>query len=178
MQVYKEFQPTKFDARGLMGDEAGISNWLVAPTLINRDTPDGSIERSNWETIVIALKAIEPTEATEDRSLVGNWQIHRFNHWGNGWFEIIVVRPNSDCATICGEFESSLADYPILDEEDYSQRQWDAAAAMWGQMDLREKIGVIKSHLKDVSVFASRGSFEEVCHLDDQGSLMTYLNGE
>ena len=49
----------------------------------------------------------------------------RFGHWANGWFELLLVRPNSAAETIAKKIEAKLDDYPILDEMDLSQRESD-----------------------------------------------------
>jgi len=46
----------------------------------------------------------------------------------NGW---IVVEPNSDAQTIGEEIEQSLADYPVLDDSDLSERENDAYYDAW-----------------------------------------------
>lgn len=125
MERYGNWAPTGFDCKGLASDaitEDGTgADWLVAPVGVNRDTGPGSIERSNWEVLRAELRAADPDGADHET--------HRFGHWGHGWFELMLVRPGSRCATIAAEAENSLANYPVLDEDDWSQREWDAHAA-------------------------------------------------
>jgi hypothetical protein len=57
--------------------------------------------------------------------------VHRFGHWGPGWFEIILVRPGSEAETIADDCEAALADYPVLDDYDYSQREQETYLTHW-----------------------------------------------
>jgi hypothetical protein len=66
-----------------------------------------------------------PTEEGED------WEIHRFGHWGRGWFEIILIRPGTETARIAQELADSLEAYPILDESDWSETEHAMAEQGW-----------------------------------------------
>lgn len=51
-------------------------------------------------------------------------QVHRFGHWGCGWFELILVDPKDEMALqIAYNIQQALADYPVLDDSDYSERE-------------------------------------------------------
>ena len=116
MNAYSEFRPTPFDCRG-----RGLSNrqsWFVAPVGRNRDS--GPLDESNF---AVALKMLGGESATVE--------VHRFGHWGPGWFEIILVAPESMAHRQCVVIESSLADYPVMDEEDYCRREQDEAEEVW-----------------------------------------------
>ena len=116
MQRYSEFRPTAFDVRGLnLPDQ---QDWLVLPCIRTRDS--GELDQSNFET---ALKMLGGESETVE--------VHRFGHWGPGWFEIIIAKPGSPAEQTAGEIESSLANYPILDEEDWSNREWGSYQEGW-----------------------------------------------
>lgn len=97
MQTYKTFQPTKFDSKGLAADRLNIGEWLVLPCGRNRDS--SLMEESNFDT---ALKMLGGES--------DNVEIHRFGHWACGWFEIIIVRPDTPQAAIAHQIESKLED--------------------------------------------------------------------
>jgi hypothetical protein len=98
--------------------EDSIAEWLVLPCGRNRDSDCGT--ESNFAVA---------------RKMLGgegdNVQTHRFGHWACGWYELIVVRPDTDQARIAGEIEESLDGYPILDENDWSEREQVAADETW-----------------------------------------------
>lgn len=55
--------------------------------------------------------------------------IHRFRHWACGWWEALCVTSNLKDQ---GEMiEKRLYSYPVLDEDDFSNREWEAAQHTW-----------------------------------------------
>jgi hypothetical protein len=170
MKRYRNFQPTPFDVKGLGGADADISDWFVVPVSIDRDTPKHTIEAVNFDVIKGALEKANPDG--ED------WEIHRFNHWGPGWFEIIVVRPDTESARIAQEMADVIEDYPVLDDEELSMREWDACHKAWEQMSLRERIHFLHRRAPDISFFAARSDdWSEIAQLDDCGCLGNYILG-
>lgn len=119
LQPYRTFRPTAFDSAGAFLTEQG--DWLVAPCSITRDS--GHLDQSNWDQQLAAL-----TEADPDAN---DHEIHRFGHWGPGWFEIVLVRPRSKAESVVRDLGERLDDYPVLDEEDFSRREWEAYLAVW-----------------------------------------------
>ena len=113
MQTYKEFAPTGFDPKGLNATENGIEDFLV---VLSHSRDSGILEESNWETALTMLGGESTTV-----------QVHRFGHWACGWFELILVDPNSEQAEIAQEITDSIESYPVLDEQDLSQREYDFA---------------------------------------------------
>lgn len=133
MITYKEFRPTAFDCRGLgLPDQ---QDWLVAPVSQNRDSE--ALSRSNFECFVKAMGG-----ESEDV------QVHRFGHWGPGWFEIVLINPaRADLVKQAQEMEDSLADYPVLDEMDFSQKEQDEANEVWQNCyRVNERIKYIRDH--------------------------------
>lgn len=136
MIPYREFAPTGFDTEGLNAYDMGTdedpdrSGWLVAPVSRTRDS--GPLAESNFAAF------LEIVGGESD-----DVEVHRFGHWGPGWFEIILVRPGTEAAAGAKRAESSLEDRPVLDEMDYSAREWEAKEETWRWMGLRERIGLI-----------------------------------
>lgn len=126
MQAYRDFAPTGFDHKGLALSEQ--QDWLVAPCGTNRDAGYGT--RANHDAM---RQALESLNAPED------WELHRFGHWACGWFEIIIVRPGTAAANEAERIESALADYPIVDEELFSQYENEEVCAYWEQMTPAER---------------------------------------
>ena len=124
MQTYSEYSPTGFDAKGLALPDK--QDWLV---VIGRNRDSDCLANSNFDC---ALKSLGGES--------DDCKIHSFNHWACGWLEIVIVRPDTACARIAEEIENSLSDYPVLDDEDYSQREWTMASDYWCGMRPRERI--------------------------------------
>ena len=130
LQTFKDFRPTQFDMRG-MGSE-GQEDWRVLPTSITRDSD--VLSESNFET---AQKILDDAEV--------EYEVHRFGHWGPGWFEIIVVEPTEKGLTQAGQIASSLESYPILDESDLSERETEASLENWENWGRSETLDRIVS---------------------------------
>lgn len=139
MQQYKYFSPTPFDKKGIVLHEQG--DWFVLPTTRNRDSDHLTI--SNFDTALQLLGGESETV-----------EIHRFGHWACGWFEIIIVKPETESAVIASDIERRIEDYPVLDEDDFSEREFLAASEYWARMSTKERIEICKKF--DASIFAAR----------------------
>ena len=108
MKTYSTWRPTGFDSPGLGLDDR--QTWYVAPIGRNRDSD--MLAESNWD-VGLAMLGGESEDV----------EVHRFGHWACGWFEIILVRPDSEACTMAQRLEDTLAEYPVLDDEDFSRRE-------------------------------------------------------
>lgn len=87
-------------------------DWLV---VYGQHRDSEQLVRSNFRSILKALGG-------ESRSVA----IERFGHWAVGWVESILVSPGAKKKLErAQEVMEALRDYPVVDEEDYSQMQWD-----------------------------------------------------
>lgn len=134
--TYSAFRPTQFDNHITLPDR---EDWLVAPVSRNRDS--GVLTESNWEAQLATLDHVG-----------AEYEIHRWGHWGPGWFEICLIHP--DHAQVVEELEASLMDYPILDESDYCNREHEAVQKHWNHMRLKDRIELCKEC--EVSIFTAR----------------------
>ena len=129
METYSKFKPTSLDPTGYILDDR--QEWLVVPVSQTRDS--GELDQSNFAT---ALKMLGGEGETVE--------VHRFMHWGPGWFEIIIVDPkDADKVKIAEDIETGLADYPVLNEEDFSQRESEAAWEAWENWGFSEAIDLL-----------------------------------
>jgi hypothetical protein len=160
MQTYAQFSPTPFDCRGafLADDRA---EWLVLPVSVTRDS--GPFAKSNFATATALLSAVDVDGADHEN--------HRFGHWGPGWFEILIVRPGSAAAVVAADIETRLADYPLLDEDDAGEREWESAQECWSNMSVRDRVEVIQERGRGGSIFAAR---RPEIPADDNGSIYDY----
>jgi hypothetical protein len=144
MQKYKDYQPTGFDRKGAFLHEQG--EWLVVPVIQTRDSR--SLERSNFKTALEMLGGEDDTV-----------EVHRFGHWGPGWYEIIIVSPyDKDKVKVAEEIERSLEDYPILDEDDFLELELEEANEVWCNCyNLQERIELCAEN--NISIFAARHDY-------------------
>ena len=146
MIPYSKYSPTQFDIRGLGLPER--RDWLVAPCILTRDSE--ALETSNFECLRRELGVQDgDTEDAEE---------HSFNHWACGWFNIILVKPGSKAAATAQECEAKLADYAVLDEDDYSEREYEekcnSADFSWRAASYRDRIA--ECARVGASIFAAR----------------------
>jgi hypothetical protein len=127
MERYSKFRPTGFD----QNIDIDRSDWFVAPVSRNRDS--NVLTESNWQAQIESL-----TEVSGDESETDEWEIHRFGHWGCGWLEIVIVRPDTAAFRAADDIETALMNYPVLNDEDLSQREWDAAVESWNNWGAKE----------------------------------------
>tara|TARA_B100000745_G_scaffold177357_1_gene116153 strand:+ start:2063 stop:2956 length:894 start_codon:yes stop_codon:yes gene_type:complete len=77
---------------------------------------------SNFEFIQNELEELQ--ESLANKRIWQCYTIQHASHWAVGWVEIIYVHKNSTEILIkADEIIGNLDDYPVLDEEDYSNRQ-------------------------------------------------------
>lgn len=155
MQTYSEYAPTQWDTEGAFLSDQG--RWLVVPCGFNRDS--GCLDESNF---IQALDRLGGESETVE--------LHRFGHWACGWFEIIIVNPDSPQANAAHEIESSLENYPILDESDCSEREYTRAGDYWESMGVRERAQWCADF--NVSIFAARRDYMPE---DESGELVRML---
>ena len=165
MQTYAEWSPTGFDHAGAFLDNR--QDWLVLGVIRTRDS--GPLAESNFEC---AWSAIEDASVLDNET---SCESHRFGHWGPGWFEIIIVRPGSNCAKEAQRIEDAMADYSVVDEEDYSNREFEAAQEYWSSCPVRERVRIIQEHVRGVSIFAAR---RDSIPQDDCGQIFDYCRPE
>jgi hypothetical protein len=114
MQTYSTFRPTGFDTHLVIRGDESREGWLVLPTTRNRDSD--CLTESNFHVALAQLGG-------ESHDV----EVHRFGHWANGWFEIIIVRPDSASHLTANGIERDLEEYLVLDENDFSEREHEAA---------------------------------------------------
>ena len=140
LQAYANFAPTAMDPTGLNLPDR--QHWLLAPVSQTRDS--GTLDRSNFRTMLESLGG-------EDDTI----EVHRFGHWGPGWFEVILIDPaDAPRIKLAQESACALADYPILDEEDHSRLEFEELCDSWASMSMDERIGLCVD--AGVSTFAAR----------------------
>jgi hypothetical protein len=144
LKRYKDWSPTSHDTKGLgLDGENGRQDWYVAPVIRTRDS--GPLQASNFFAAEARLAKEGPLD----------YEVHRFGHWVNGWFEIILIRPGTACAAAGQALADCLADYPILDEEDYTERLWVACDETWASCyNNAGRIEYMRQHCNDIR-FAS-----------------------
>lgn len=116
MQTYSDHIPTCFDCHIALDDR---EHWLLAPVSRTRDSSE--LDNSNF---AVALEMLGGESETVE--------VHRFGHWGPGWYEILIVDPaDSERIAILDDIVRRLESYPILNESDHSNREWESFVDQW-----------------------------------------------
>ena len=100
------------------GNYAGVywPDWYVAGF---RHRDSDLLTESNFECVLVRLGGEQPNRV----------QIIRQGHWAVGWTEYLLV--HEDAADALAEADRIADDYPVVDEDDYSRREYEAAQEDW-----------------------------------------------
>ena len=93
--------------------------------LLSRTRDSGLLDQSNWDTVLEAIGG--------ESDYV---QVVHLGHWACGWVEFIGVHKDTPILVLSQAMAiySQLQSYPVWDEQDYSNRQWDAAVRYWREL--------------------------------------------
>jgi acyl-CoA synthetase (AMP-forming)/AMP-acid ligase II len=133
------------------------SKW-THPSDYGGHSPDGDyvIYGRNRDSSI--LENVNYREILEDLENIADSRCYDFRagHWAVGWVEYIVVPNDSPDVVIlaAAEIVAALADYPVWNEESYSEAQYNAMHEYWEQCSIRERT----EHCQESgdSIFAAR----------------------
>jgi hypothetical protein len=133
----------------------------------NRDSD--ALARSNYRRILSDLQALPYPDDMEPPAYD-----FRAGHWAVGWVEYIIVSSTAPDDTIiaAAEIVAALSDYPVYDEEDYSELEYSEACDYWARCSVRERAHMIAESRCGASIFAARRDY---LPNDDNGALMEQL---
>ena len=126
-------RPSAFDSFDNYLGDVPNDTWRC---LLTRSRDSNALTESNWR---IALQKL----GGESESVV----IHRFGHWACGWWEALAVDETSDSYAKALELHKSLEDYPVLDDDDYSQLIDEQATDIWSNcFTNKTRLSYIREH--------------------------------
>lgn len=113
------------------------------------------LESSNFATVLAKLAKLPPFvySAPDCDNEIESRQVIRENHWAVGWVEWIAIHEaDTEALKLCDELRESADDYPVLDEQDFSDREQEEAQTIWKDCySVTERKEYIRRH---------RGQFE------------------
>ena len=121
------------------------------------------LERSNYRVALAALRKVEDPNGTGDEEDSATVQEEHANHWACGWVETIMIH-ESDTAALqtADEMAARLLAYPVLDEEDWSNLEYEEAQETWASFSVRDRLTYCADY--GASIFAARrDSFPRKC---------------
>lgn len=131
------------------------ATWLIAYTT-QRDAD--CLDESNFAFIERELRSLP-----EFKSWQGDEEpitTERFSHWAVGWIDYLIINPEFSAGIeLTEKLREKLEDYPCLDEEDWSQRESDAANRIWRECyPVKDRVEYIRKNRRE---FDFRG-FEDL----------------
>lgn len=123
------------------------AEWPDYYVFLSRTRDSDCLTQSNFD---VALRDLGgETEAREGPD--GDYYpvtVVREGHWGVGWIEWIAIhKTNTAALEVADELAASLAYYPVLDDEDLSNREQEEADRVWSSCyDAAERIAYIRRH--------------------------------
>ena len=139
---YSEWRPTGFDSRGLGCPE--LQAWQVCPVILTRDA--GLVDRANWEAFTSEMERVDPDGESHE--------VHGFNHWACGYFDIILVKPDTPAHRLARELATGLEEHPLVCDATYSRLQNEGIEEYWDGLAMQERVELCKAH--GLSIFAAR----------------------
>lgn len=127
--------------------------------VMTRHRDSDLLSESNWDeaTELLGATAFDSRESDyASRPAVYTWSA---GHWAVGWVEYMMVRADA-AADILARAEKMLSDldgYPVLNESDWSEREFNAVSDYWAQMSVRERADYLRD--ADLSIFAARRDY-------------------
>ncbi len=101
----------------------------------SRDSDD--LEQSNFATMLALLGG-------ESETVI----VIRESHWAVGWVEWIAIHATDETALqAADEARERLAGYPVLDENDWSERETETANTIWHDCySVKDRIDYVRKH--------------------------------
>lgn len=144
-------------------------DYLIASQHRESDT----LTRSNWQVAcnLLGAQAWDSREM-EDRPNAYHW---RASCSLVGWIEYLCVRADAPDNILqeAGEILCSLADYPVLSDDHFSNLEFEEACTYWEQCSVADRLDLIQRSGCGVSIFAARHA---ELPSDDNGALLSWIN--
>jgi len=136
------------------------AEWHDYYVFLSQHRDSDSLTRSNF---ISAMKRLGDESETV--------QIVHERHWAVGWVEWIAIH-ESDLSAIAKaqEMLDKIESYPVLDEDHWSNLEFDEATAYWQSMRLCDRVELCKD--AEISIFAAR---REWIPQDDSGFIYERL---
>jgi hypothetical protein len=132
------------------------------------------LDDSNFD---VAYKRIDTALGSHGADADGEPYLYAFtaSHWAVGWVEYLILRADAPAPAIdeARKIARDLDAYPVLSDDDYSERQWDAAEETWENASLRDRIEYCAQD--GVSIFAAR---RDEIPQGGTGEIIGHLSGE
>lgn len=177
MHTIKEWKHPK----NYMG--ATWEGWYSAGFGQSRDSD--TLKESNFAVASRELMAL--SDAVTVREEISNGQedectsvrIVREGHWAVGWVEWIAIhKSNAAALELAKELCDRANNYPILDESDFTEREWSKATEYWEQEPIKYRLDWLKRYEPGIPCFAARHDLSTIMHDYDADYLWQALTND
>ena len=115
------YQPERLERWKLPRDYFGAEWPDYYSAGVGRSRDSDCLAESNFDAMLAELGGESDTV-----------HVVRESHWAVGWVEWIAIHESDDKALRAADrLRQNLDDYPVLDEEDHSRREWEECARVW-----------------------------------------------
>lgn len=142
--------------------------WFVG---LSQTRDSDTLTRSNFEVFLKALRElpevlVDDTENAEQsyRTEREHWSetntvfVVQESHWLCGWIDWIAIHPKNEAAIkLADEMLCALSDYPVLDDEHWSELEMNEINEYWEQASLKYRIEICDDCGE--SIFAARRDY-------------------
>ena len=99
----------------------------------------GLLAESNWDEVV--------------KRLENHVKVASCGHWMTGWIEFALIHhTDMEGIKLAQAIDDEIAEYPILNEDDFTERESKYAEELWDSMSGHEKQGYIDDLNLDITV--------------------------
>lgn len=137
-----------------------------------RSRDSDTLEESNFQVVWDTLKDSQ-TETDGEPDI----RIVRESHWAVGWAEWIAIHSSNIMAIMQAQMLCEKANnYPVLDEDHWSDLEWHKASDYWDSMSVKERLYWLDRYT-NAPCFAARHQLDEICNRYETGDLISQLAG-
>ena len=131
------YEPTNLRRWTMPEDYAGAVWPAYYSSGVGQSRDSDALERSNFACMLEALGGESDTVT-----------VVREGHWAVGWVEWIAIHQDDEKAlAIADEIKGKLADYPVVNEEHWSDLETEEAHEVWTRcFNDRERLEYIREH--------------------------------
>lgn len=124
VEAYNEIVNTPRYKNWIRYDETLFESYFPSGVGQHRDSDD--LQESNFSTAIELLKKAGCEEEVDYKVCLSTCSMV-------GWQEGIYVHKDSHAAMVMAEINIQLENYPVLDDDDYSERQWNSTMQGWNE---------------------------------------------
>lgn len=134
---------------------------------VTRDSD--TLARSNFRVIARALGFADASDVPnydprdDDSEPAPAVILTRAGHWACGWIDTLRIHTSAPEALLraADEMIGALDDYPVADEDDFSDLEYDEASEYWAQASVSERVQILQRYAGSTgetpsSIFAAR----------------------